>query len=71
MIQAERDEVVPPAHGRLLFERGRRAARLHVIAGADHRLTDPAPPPGGARARAARWLLVIFLLAPSIERTAP
>ena len=41
VIQADRDEVVPPAHGRALLERARDPRRLHVIAGADHRLTDP------------------------------
>src|SRR5258705_12024451 len=32
VIQAERDEVVPPAHGRVLFDRARDPKRLHVIA---------------------------------------
>lgn len=41
VIQADRDEVVPPEHGRALLERARDPRRLHVIAGADHRLTDP------------------------------
>jgi alpha-beta hydrolase superfamily lysophospholipase len=41
VIQADRDEVVPPAHGRQLFERAREPKALHVIAGADHRLSDP------------------------------
>ena len=41
VIQAARDEVVPPAHGRALFDRARDPRRLHVIAGADHRLSDP------------------------------
>lgn len=41
VIQADRDEVVPPAHGRRLFERAALPRALHVIAGADHRLTDP------------------------------
>jgi dipeptidyl aminopeptidase/acylaminoacyl peptidase len=40
VIQADRDEVVPPGHGRLLFKRAREPRRLHVIAAADHRLTD-------------------------------
>ena len=40
VIQADRDEVVPPGHGRLLFERAREPRRLHVIAGADHRLSE-------------------------------
>jgi pimeloyl-ACP methyl ester carboxylesterase len=42
VIQADRDEVVPPAHGRLLFERAREPRALHVIAGADHRLSETA-----------------------------
>jgi fermentation-respiration switch protein FrsA (DUF1100 family) len=41
VIQADRDEVVPPAHGRQLFERAAEPRALHVIAGADHRLSDP------------------------------
>ncbi len=41
VIQADRDEVVPPSHGRALFDRARDPRRLHVIAGADHRLSDP------------------------------
>ncbi|HKW91340.1 MAG TPA: alpha/beta fold hydrolase [Methylomirabilota bacterium] len=41
VIQADRDEVVPPAHGRLLFERAREPKALHVITGADHRLSEP------------------------------
>jgi fermentation-respiration switch protein FrsA (DUF1100 family) len=41
VIQADRDEVVPPAHGRRLFERAAEPRALHVIAGADHRLSDP------------------------------
>jgi fermentation-respiration switch protein FrsA (DUF1100 family) len=41
VIQAERDEVVPPAHGRRLLERAALPRALHVITGADHRLTDP------------------------------
>lgn len=36
VIQADRDEVVPPAHGR-----ARHPKRRHVIVGADHRLTGP------------------------------
>jgi len=40
VIQADRDEVVPPGHGRLLFKRAREPRRLHVIAGADHRLSE-------------------------------
>ena len=40
VIQADRDEMVPPAHGRMLFERAREPKALHLIAGADHRLSD-------------------------------
>jgi fermentation-respiration switch protein FrsA (DUF1100 family) len=55
VIQAERDDVVPPAHGRLLFERASEPRALHVIAGADHRLTDPAHR-AEALDRSRRWL---------------
>src|SRR3990172_2172292 len=40
MVQGERDEVVPPAHARLLRNAAREPKRLHLIPGADHRLTD-------------------------------
>jgi fermentation-respiration switch protein FrsA (DUF1100 family) len=56
LARFDRDEVVPPAHGRALFDRARDPRRLHVIAGADHRLTEP-----GHRREAVeesrRWLL--------------
>ena len=56
VIQADRDDVVPPGHGRILFERARDPRRLHVIAGADHRLSDM-----GHRlealAESRRWLI--------------
>ena len=39
-IQAERDEVVPPSHGQILFDRAADPRELHVIKSADHRLTD-------------------------------
>jgi fermentation-respiration switch protein FrsA (DUF1100 family) len=55
VIQADRDEVVPPAHGRALFDRARDPRRLHVIAGADHRLSDPAHR-GEALEASRRWL---------------
>jgi len=42
VVQGEADEVVSPAHGRRLFERAREPRALHLIAGADHRLTDMA-----------------------------
>lgn len=41
VIQADHDEVVPPAHGRVLFERALEPRRLHTIVGADHRLSEP------------------------------
>jgi uncharacterized protein len=41
VIQADRDEVVPPAHGRLLFERAGEPKALHMIVEADHRLSEP------------------------------
>jgi dipeptidyl aminopeptidase/acylaminoacyl peptidase len=40
VVQGEHDEVVPAAHGRRLFERAREPRALHLIAGADHRLTE-------------------------------
>jgi uncharacterized protein len=40
IVQADTDEVVPPEHGRRLFERASRPKRLHVIRGADHRFSD-------------------------------
>lgn len=39
-IQAERDEVVPPNHGRILFDRAADPRELVILRGADHRLTD-------------------------------
>lgn len=42
IIQADRDEVVPPSHGQMLFERARDPRELCLIPGADHRLSDPA-----------------------------
>jgi fermentation-respiration switch protein FrsA (DUF1100 family) len=41
-IQAERDEVVPPSHGHMLFARAADPKELHVLKGADHRLSDMA-----------------------------
>ncbi len=41
VIQAGGDEVVPPVHGRLLYERAAEPKALHVIADADHRLSEP------------------------------
>jgi len=56
VIQADRDEVVPPAHGRALFDRAREPRRLHGIAGADHRLSD-AIHRQEALEESLRWLL--------------
>jgi fermentation-respiration switch protein FrsA (DUF1100 family) len=70
VIQADRDEVVPAAHGRALFDRARDPKRLHVIAGADHRLSE-----AGHRREAIeesrRWLLAHLPLAVPADRTAP
>ncbi len=41
-IQAERDEVVPPHHGRILFDRAAHPKELRILPGADHRLSEPA-----------------------------
>ena len=41
-IQAERDQVVPPSHGQILFDRATDPKELHVLKGADHRLSDMA-----------------------------
>ena len=40
IIQAEQDEVVPAAHARVLFARALAPKELHLIPGADHRLSD-------------------------------
>ncbi|MBI2544477.1 MAG: alpha/beta fold hydrolase [Candidatus Rokubacteria bacterium] len=39
-IQADRDEVVPPSHGRILFHRAADPKELHILRDADHRLGD-------------------------------
>jgi uncharacterized protein len=70
VVQADRDEVVPPAHGRALFDRARDPKRLHVIAGADHRLSDT-DHRREALAVSQRWLLAHLPLAVSAARTAP
>ncbi|MBI4588091.1 MAG: alpha/beta fold hydrolase [Candidatus Rokubacteria bacterium] len=54
-LQAERDEVVPPSHGRILFDRAAEPKELHVLKGADHRLTDMAHR-REAIALSLRWL---------------
>ncbi len=39
-IQGEWDEVIPPSHGRLLFDRAADPRELVILQGADHRLSD-------------------------------
>jgi alpha-beta hydrolase superfamily lysophospholipase len=39
-VQAELDEVVPPSHGRILFDRAADPKELHILKGADHRLSE-------------------------------
>jgi alpha-beta hydrolase superfamily lysophospholipase len=41
VVQGEGDNVVPPAHGRRLFERSQEPRELRLLPGADHRLSDP------------------------------
>jgi alpha-beta hydrolase superfamily lysophospholipase len=41
-IQGDRDEVVPPAHGNLLYGQAASPRRLVILEGADHRLTTMA-----------------------------
>ncbi|HET9856108.1 MAG TPA: alpha/beta fold hydrolase [Methylomirabilota bacterium] len=69
VIQADRDEIVPAAHGRALFDRARDPKRLHVIAGADHRLSEPAHR-REAVAESQRWLLAHLPHAAPAGRTA-
>lgn len=42
VIQGEADDVVPPRHGALLHARAREPRAFVLIAGGDHRLTEPA-----------------------------
>jgi fermentation-respiration switch protein FrsA (DUF1100 family) len=70
VIHADRDEVVPPAHGRALFDRARDPKRLRMIAGADHRLTDPAHRLD-ALDESRRWLLAHLPVAAPAGRPAP
>jgi pimeloyl-ACP methyl ester carboxylesterase len=42
VIQGEADDVVPVEHGVLLHERAAEPCDIIIVAGADHRLTDPA-----------------------------
>ena len=55
IIQAEQDEIVPPVHGRLLFDRAVDPRELVILSGADHRLTDMAHRME-AVARSLAWL---------------
>jgi fermentation-respiration switch protein FrsA (DUF1100 family) len=41
VVHGEADEVVPVAHGRRLLDRAGEPKALHLIPGADHRLSDP------------------------------
>jgi len=41
IVHAGLDEVVPVAHSHMLFDRATDPRRLHLIPGADHRLSDP------------------------------
>jgi alpha-beta hydrolase superfamily lysophospholipase len=41
VVQGEGDEVVPPAHACILFERAEEPRELCLLPGADHRLSDP------------------------------
>ena len=41
-IQAERDQVVPASHGQIHFDRATDPKELHILKGADHRLSDMA-----------------------------
>ncbi len=41
VVQGEADDVVAPAEGRILFERGGEPRELCLLPGADHRLSDP------------------------------
>jgi dipeptidyl aminopeptidase/acylaminoacyl peptidase len=68
VVQADRDEVVPPAHGHALFARAREPRSLHVIAGADHRLSD-ANHRREALEESRRWLLAHLAQADSPGRT--
>jgi len=40
VIQGEADEVVPPRHGRLLYDLAGEQRELQLLPGADHRLSD-------------------------------
>jgi alpha-beta hydrolase superfamily lysophospholipase len=55
VVQGERDEVVPASHGQALYERCAGPRAIELIAGADHRLSDPAHR-GRALDASRRWL---------------
>jgi alpha-beta hydrolase superfamily lysophospholipase len=63
IVQADQDEVVPPAHGQRLLERAARPKHLHVIAGADHRLSEPRHRREAAE-ESRRWLQRYLRTAP-------
>jgi uncharacterized protein len=54
VVQAERDDVVPPAHAVRLHARAAAPARIVTIAGADHRFSD-ARHRGNALAASLDW----------------
>jgi len=56
VVQGEADDVVPPAHGRTLFDRAHEPRELVVVPGGDHRLTEPAHRKD-ALARSIAWFL--------------
>ena len=41
VVQGEADDVVPPAHAEILFERALEPRALCLLPGGDHRLSDP------------------------------
>jgi len=41
VVQGQADDVVPPGHAQILFERAGEPRELCLLPGADHRLSDP------------------------------
>ena len=41
VVQGQADDVVPPDHAEILFERAREPRKLCLLPGAGHRLSDP------------------------------
>jgi len=41
VVQGQADDVVPPGHAQILFERAGKPRELCLLPGADHRLSDP------------------------------